>query len=137
MAEKLTAEEFKARVRKCSSEVVKHPEAIEKMKDLGIVFQMIATNIDYRWVFDCMAEPKFVEGMYENPTVTTEATSEVFTNIYEGTLSGTKALVTRKVKIKGPMIKAMRMNLIMGIIVEEWAKAKSELKTLRLSGVRH
>ena len=126
MAEKLTAEEFKAKLRRCIPEAVKEPEIVKKMGGLRKVFQMSVTDIDYRWFLDCMAEPKFNEETTETPCCISEGTLETYDNMYSGKLSSTRATVTRKIKVKGSMMDAMKMTPIVPAIIAQWTKTESK-----------
>lgn len=83
----------------------------EKARGLDGVYQVIFTNINYPW-FVVISNEKCTtfQGQYPSPLVTMNVNSEDFIAIVQGKLNETLALMTKKMKLEGNILQAIKYS---------------------------
>lgn len=89
------------------------PNLLMSDKATGIegVYQVIFTNINYPW-FVVIRENMCTthQGEYETPIVTMNVSCEDFVAIVRGQLNETLALMTKKMKLEGNILQAIKYS---------------------------
>ncbi len=89
------------------------PNLLIREKAIGIegVYQVIFTNINYPW-FVVIRENGCTthQGEHENPIVTMRVSCEDFVAIVRGQMNETLALMTKKMKLEGNILQAIKYS---------------------------
>ncbi len=87
-----------------------------KVAGVNAVYQFIVDGENGgKWYADLTGEkPAIVEGEHSNPNVTIMVGDEDFVKIKSGQMSGQMAFMTGKLKIKGDMGLAMKLQKLLG-----------------------
>ncbi len=88
----------------------------EKMKGVTAVYQFELTGEDggYFYIDVKDGEGKFVDGQRDDPHITVTMSLEDFQQLLDGSLNATTAFMTGKIKIKGDMSLALRLQALLG-----------------------
>jgi len=87
-----------------------------KMKGVSAVYQFDLTG-DGGGVFHVAVDdgkPTVVEAAHDNPNITISMAAEDFNNMLDGKLNATSAFMAGKLKVKGDMSLAMKLQSLLG-----------------------
>ncbi|MDW7738616.1 MAG: SCP2 sterol-binding domain-containing protein [Bacillota bacterium] len=87
-----------------------------KMKGVSAVYQFDLTG-DCGGVFHVAVDdgkPTVVEAAHDNPNITISMAAEDFNNMLDGKLNATSAFMAGKLKVKGDMSLAMKLQSLLG-----------------------
>ena len=85
-------------------------------KNIDSVYQFDLTGAEpSHWTLDLTKDGDYVsEGAHDDPSVTVTMTSEDFVSMVNGSLAPQMAFMTGKLKIKGDMSLALKLQQILG-----------------------
>ncbi len=97
-------------------EAIKEKYEPGKMKGVTAVYQFELTGDGGGNFFADVkdGEAEFFEGQSDDPSITVTMSNENFNKLIEGNLNATTAFMTGKIKIKGDMSLAMKLQALLG-----------------------